>query len=219
MASGATQTMNGLGSSDPGSHLSFKDKQKLKRKDRKKKKNENKKAKLTDGQTPSGIVKQEPDASSVVIEYVAANPLDDIERDDPTYSELSEILSKFGAPADMFDAKEDADAMDTAPTDAANGATGEDGQGSKDEDDDGDSKGGKKLSKRQKRLARRLDIAVLKQLVKRPELVDACDPASSDPFLLVHLKSQRNSVPIPRHWQQRRKYLQVRGSFSVPFLP
>lgn len=35
------------------------------------------------------------------------------------------------------------------------------------------------------------------------------DATSADPKLLVFLKSYRNTVPVPRHWSQKRKYLQV----------
>jgi hypothetical protein len=35
-----------------------------------------------------------------------------------------------------------------------------------------------------------------------------------DPKLLVYLKAYRNTVPVPRHWSQKRKFLQV-GSVSV----
>lgn len=35
------------------------------------------------------------------------------------------------------------------------------------------------------------------------------DATASDPKLLVFLKSYRNTVPVPRHWSQKRKYLQV----------
>ena len=35
------------------------------------------------------------------------------------------------------------------------------------------------------------------------------DATASDPKLLVYLKSYRNTVPVPRHWCQKRKFLQV----------
>merc|ERR1712100_895041 len=39
-----------------------------------------------------------------------------------------------------------------------------------------------------------------------------------DPKLLVYLKSYRNSVPVPRHWLRKRKYLQgKRGIEKPPF--
>jgi splicing factor 3B subunit 2 len=44
------------------------------------------------------------------------------------------------------------------------------------------------------------------------------DVTASDPRLLVSLKAYRNTVPVPRHWQQKRKYLQgKRGIEKPPF--
>ena len=55
----------------------------------------------------------------------------------------------------------------------------------------------------------RLSVAELKQLVTRPDVVEMHDVTARDPRLLVHLKSTRNTVPVPRHWCFKRKYLQV----------
>ena len=39
-----------------------------------------------------------------------------------------------------------------------------------------------------------------------------------DPFLLVKLKSYRNTVPVPQHWNSVRKYLVgKRGFVRAPF--
>ena len=41
---------------------------------------------------------------------------------------------------------------------------------------------------------------------------------SSVNILLVHLKSIRNSIPVPKHWSQKRKFLQnKRGILKQPF--
>jgi splicing factor 3B subunit 2 len=40
----------------------------------------------------------------------------------------------------------------------------------------------------------------LKMQVKRPDLVEAWDITAKDPLFLMELKSVRNSVPVPRHW-------------------
>jgi splicing factor 3B subunit 2 len=58
----------------------------------------------------------------------------------------------------------------------------------------------------------------LKQLINRPDVVEAHDVTASDPLFLVYLKSYRNSVPVPRHWCAKRKYLQgKRGIEKPPF--
>jgi len=61
-------------------------------------------------------------------------------------------------------------------------------------------------------------IEVLKLLSDHPEIVEVHDVNSPYPWLLVDLKSYRNTVPVPRHWSQRRKYLQgKRGVEKPPF--
>eukprot|EP01035_Chromulina_nebulosa_P030658 gene30658-40759_t len=84
------------------------------------------------------------------------------------------------------------------------------------ENDNAQAKG--PLSKKKKKLLSRMSIAELKRSVPRPEVVEAHDITSSDPLLLVYLKSSRNTVPVPRHWCQIRKYLQgKRGVEKQPF--
>ena len=46
--------------------------------------------------------------------------------------------------------------------------------------------------------------------VKRPDLVEAWDITSKNPTFLLQLKSTRNSVPVPKHWSQKRKFLQYK---------
>ncbi|KRX05928.1 hypothetical protein PPERSA_01006 [Pseudocohnilembus persalinus] len=76
----------------------------------------------------------------------------------------------------------------------------------------------KKESKKQLKKQRWLNVAKLKQLVKRPDLVEAWDITAPDPFLLLQLKSQRNTIQVPAHWAQKRKYLQnKRGILKPPF--
>lgn len=78
--------------------------------------------------------------------------------------------------------------------------------------------GDPKLSKRKLKKMNRLSVAELKQLVGRPDVVEMHDVTARDPRLLVHLKSTRNTVPVPRHWCFKRKYLQgKRGIEKPPF--
>lgn len=98
-----------------------------------------------------------------------------------------------------------------------------------DEDDDNESKtttaannneatGQLKLSKKKLKKETRLSVAELKQLVTRPDVVEMHDVTARDPKLLVHLKATRNTVPVPRHWSAKRKYLQgKRGIEKPPF--
>jgi splicing factor 3B subunit 2 len=44
------------------------------------------------------------------------------------------------------------------------------------------------------------------------------DIRARDPRLLVYLKALRNTVPVPRHWSQKRRFLQgKRGIEKPPF--
>ncbi|KAH9505181.1 Splicing factor 3B subunit 2 [Bulinus truncatus] len=77
---------------------------------------------------------------------------------------------------------------------------------------------GPKISKKKLKKLTRLTVAQLKQLVSRPDVVEMHDVTARDPRLLVHLKAARNSVPVPRHWCYKRKYLQgKRGIEKPPF--
>ena len=79
------------------------------------------------------------------------------------------------------------------------------------------------LSKKKLRKLNRLSVAQLKQSVKKPELVEVLiyllqwtDVTASDPLLLLSLKSARNTVPVPRHWSLKRRYLQGKRGIQKP---
>ncbi|XP_063801241.1 splicing factor 3B subunit 2 isoform X2 [Pseudophryne corroboree] len=87
-----------------------------------------------------------------------------------------------------------------------------------DSDDEDKRNDAPKLSKKKLRRMNRFTVAELKQLVSRPDVVEMHDVTAQDPKLLVHLKGTRNSVPVPRHWCFKRKYLQgKRGIEKPPF--
>ena len=49
-------------------------------------------------------------------------------------------------------------------------------------------------------------------------LSQSWDTTADDPRLLVHLKSYRNTIPVPKHWCQKRKFLMgKRGMEKPPF--
>ena len=72
-----------------------------------------------------------------------------------------------------------------------------------------------KMSKRKMKEMTRLSVAELKQCVARPDVVEMHDVTAKDPKLLVLLKATRNTVPVPRHWCAKRKYLQVGSSLAT----
>lgn len=74
------------------------------------------------------------------------------------------------------------------------------------------------MSRKKLRELQRMSVAELKQLVRHPEAVEWADVASPDPRLLIHLKSYRNTVPVPSHWGQKREYLSHRrGMEKAPY--
>ncbi|KAL7536764.1 hypothetical protein ACHAXR_007382 [Thalassiosira sp. AJA248-18] len=81
------------------------------------------------------------------------------------------------------------------------------------EDEDGEN-----LSKRKLKDMLRPSVAQLKQRAKHPELVEAHDVTAPDPDFLIYLKGAAGTVPVPRHWGRKRKYLQgKRGIEKPPF--
>jgi splicing factor 3B subunit 2 len=74
------------------------------------------------------------------------------------------------------------------------------------------------LSRRKIREWIRPTVADLKQNVARPDLVEAHDVTAADPEFLLYLKGIPNTVPVPRHWGRKRKYLQgKRGIEKSPW--
>ncbi|TFK46683.1 DUF382-domain-containing protein [Heliocybe sulcata] len=127
---------------------------------------------------------------------------------DPSLEAFSNVFARFQLPPDESDNK------DQDPS------KGEIIYSDDDMASEGDSEDEEKkpLSKKKARKMNRLTVAELKQLVKKPEVVEWWDVSASDPRLLLHLKSYRNTVPIPAHWSAKRDYLQgKRGIEKPPF--
>jgi splicing factor 3B subunit 2 len=61
-----------------------------------------------------------------------------------------------------------------------------------------------------------LRVAQLKALVKRPDLVEAWDITAPDPLFLCDLKTVKNTIPVPRHWNQKSKFLQTKRGILKP---
>lgn len=58
----------------------------------------------------------------------------------------------------------------------------------------------------------------LKMQTHRPDLVENWDVTAPEPLFLLETKQIRNSVPVPRHWAQKRRYLMYkRGITKTPF--
>ncbi|GLD92538.1 hypothetical protein PINS_up001097 [Pythium insidiosum] len=160
----------------------------------------------------------------VEIEYVSLDMSKElaIPEDDPAYEEFKRIFEKFSSAEDLCGqtTDEDTDAKDAAAR--RKGSNADAGDGPRDAEGDEENDADETivaLSRKQRKKQKRLTVAVLKQLVNYPDVVEAHDVTSADPRLLVYLKSYRNTVPVPRHWCHKRKYLQgKRGVEKQPFL-
>ncbi|TBU35536.1 hypothetical protein BD309DRAFT_907992 [Dichomitus squalens] len=200
----ATQVANVTATNGIKTDGKIKSKNQLRRMKAKAKKAEEKAVKTeTVNGTPDEDVKMEEDKPQNV-EYVS----EQLDVKDPALEAFSNVFARFQAPAETTTVRE--------------------GEPSKGEviysDDDMASEGDsdaeekKPLSKKKARKMNRLTVAELKQLVKKPEVVEWTDVTAADPRLLLHLKSYRNTVPIPAHWSAKRDYLQgKRGIEKPPF--
>ncbi|XP_072776248.1 splicing factor 3B subunit 2 isoform X2 [Taeniopygia guttata] len=167
-----------------------------------------------DPETPSG------DPPEVEIEYVSEEP----EIYDPNFVFFKRIFEAFKLTDEVKKDKEKeperAERAESAgvarkkgPEDGTRGS-----EGDSSEDEQEKKQEVPKLSKKKLRRMNRFTVAELKQLVARPDVVEMHDVTAQDPKLLVHLKATRNSVPVPRHWCFKRKYLQgKRGIEKPPF--
>ena len=74
------------------------------------------------------------------------------------------------------------------------------------------------LTRKQRKEMKKLQIADLKRVCEKPEVVEIWDTTAQDPEFLVYLKASRNVVPVPRHWSQKRAFLAgKRGIEKPPF--
>merc|ERR1719195_1276610 len=153
------------------------------------------------------------DTDDVEVEYIQQElELDPL---DPMYRTFSKIFANFKLvdPAEAKAMKEDEEARKHAEQFKKVPKLLED-----DDMVEETETGEPKISKRKLKKQNRLSVAELKQLVARPDVVEMHDVTARDPRLLVHLKSTRNTVPVPRHWCFKRKYLQgKRGIEKPPF--
>ncbi|KAL0576925.1 hypothetical protein V5O48_005071 [Marasmius crinis-equi] len=146
---------------------------------------------------------QQSSAAPNNVEYV----FEQLDVKDPGLEAFSDVFARFQAPPEETTRK------DQEPS------KGEVIYSDDDMASEADSETEKKpLSKKKQRKINRLTVAELKQLVKKPEVVEWTDVTAADPRLLLHLKSYRNTVPIPIHWSAKRDYLQgKRGIEKPPF--
>ena len=141
-------------------------------------------------------------------------PADDIERSKSHFDRVMKIFESGVKISDGF-TNEDLNAAVKAARKVAEKTNAEFKKpkaDEKDEDDDDE----KQLSRRKMKQLHRPSVSQLKSWASKPDVVEMHDVTSSDPRLLVHLKGYRNTVPIPRHWCLKRKYLTSKRGFEKP---
>ncbi|KAE9597151.1 hypothetical protein Lalb_Chr16g0383571 [Lupinus albus] len=137
----------------------------------------------------------------VEIEYVPEKA----ELDEGLDEEFRKIFEKFSFTE--VTGSEDNDKKDESAENAT--ASKKADSDSEEEENDNEKKEKSGVSNKKKKLQRRMKIAELKQICSRSDVVEVWDATAADPKLLVFLKSYRNTVPVPRHWSQKRKFLHV----------
>jgi splicing factor 3B subunit 2 len=190
------------------------------RKRRSKKKKSGKKEPKPD-ETDDGSDKDEDtmdeQEEKVEVEYVTEKP-DFGDADgfmNPLMEDFQRIFDKF-VPLESGELSKSVEIEGTR-VDELKKKRGDDSDDSDDSDaDDKDKEKG--LSNKKKKMQRRMKLAELKQQSMKPDVVEVWDATAADPRLLVFLKGYRNTVPVPRHWCQKRKFLQgKRGIEKQPF--
>ncbi|KAJ6728622.1 SPLICING FACTOR 3B SUBUNIT 2-LIKE, partial [Salix koriyanagi] len=144
----------------------------------------------------------------VVIEYV------------PEKAELEDGMDEFRSIFEKFNFLQSAGSEENDKKDESiqNADAKKKTDSDSDSDEEDNEQKEKGVSNKKKKLQRRMKIADLKQICSRPDVVEVWDATSADPKLLVFLKSYKNTVPVPRHWCQKRKFLQgKRGIEKQPF--
>lgn len=71
-----------------------------------------------------------------------------------------------------------------------------------------------KMSKKKLRKANKMPLSELKAIASNPELVQWYDVDAADPVLLVQIKSRKNHIEVPPHWQYKRDYLSSKRGFE-----
>ena len=161
-------------------------------------------AAATTDDSPSDAADPQPPPS------LSTPPLDsllppDVDFSNPAFADLKRVFDRFNAPPSPPPTP---DASPSAPTSAR--------PPSPDSDDDPSDQPG--LSRRALKAAIRPTVAALKQWTATPHVVEPHDVNSPDPHLLIHLKATANTVPVPQHWQAKKRYLSSkRGYEKLPF--
>nr|XP_011460254.1 PREDICTED: splicing factor 3B subunit 2 isoform X2 [Fragaria vesca subsp. vesca] len=204
----ANGDLNPLSDASDGAAVKKSRESERRRRRRKQKKNRKASQSTASDVSDGDDVKENNDPQQVVeqveIEYV------------PEKAELNEELDEeFRKIFEKFTFKSAAGVEEEKKDEAQEGATKKKADSDSEEEEQDNEQKEKGVSNKKKKLQRRMKIAELKQICARPDVVEVWDATAADPKLLVFLKSYRNTVPVPRHWCQKRKFLQVRDSLGA----
>jgi len=133
---------------------------------------------------------------------------------------ISAVLRRFHARAGASLVSDDDEKKEDAakPKPSNDGNDNDDDDNDDDDSSDDDDEYPAAISNRKLRERNRPTVAQLKNRVERADLVEAHDISATDPDFLLFLKSTPSTVPVPRHWGRKRKYLQgKRGIEKAPF--
>ncbi|CAI5450926.1 unnamed protein product [Caenorhabditis angaria] len=159
-------------------------------------------------------VKQEED-SGVEIEYVGETP--ELDQENPNYKYFASVFDNFKISTDGDDQQNFHPVSRGEKKDEFLGKVGQAEKILQEEmEERAKENTDEKLSRRKLRISLQPSIAKLKETTGRADAVEWADVTSRDPFLLVALKSYRNTVPVPRHWNAKRKYLAGKRGFERP---
>uniref|UniRef100_A0A3P8ZIZ2 PSP proline-rich domain-containing protein n=1 Tax=Esox lucius TaxID=8010 RepID=A0A3P8ZIZ2_ESOLU len=186
-------------------------KRRNRKKKNKKRREQEKREQAEEKKEEGGEKEKEPE---VEIEYVTEEP----EIYNPNFIFFKRIFEAFKLTDDVKKEKEKEPEKEKETPTVLKKKGFEEEKKDSDDSDDEIRPDVPKLSKKKLRRMNRLTVAELKQLVARPDVVEMHDVTAQEPKLLVHLKATRNTVPVPRHWCFKRKYLQgKRGIEKPPF--
>ncbi|ANB11347.1 Cus1p [Sugiyamaella lignohabitans] len=138
---------------------------------------------------------------------------------DPRFAQYKFIFDKFYTEENVPEKSKNAGSED----EEGQVFYSDDGEDISDDEDDQDNlqdgkHQSKELTKKKLKQMRKIPLALLKSHARFPELVEWYDADSTDPDLVVQLKTSRGVVPVPEHWQLKKEFLSTkRGLMRDPF--
>jgi len=168
--------------------------------------------------------KMDEPEEKIEVEYIFEDSLAD--QNDPAFKEFAKIFDAFKVKSESDKVKDEYDHyyhgkkdnnVDTFSKASVSERILQDeiNERKKEQEEAGEAQ---PMSRRKLRLAMQPSIAELKSNTNRPDLVEWADVTARDPHLLVEMKAHRNTVPVPRHWNAKRKYLAGKRGFErAPF--